>query len=536
MQITTQKVKLGLALGMALTLIACGGGGGSSGTTKPVNNGTSPTAQWQAGVYASSASLKDQCATPRTGVDPVTNNAYPDKKGSETLEKLWLRSWSHESYLWYDELDDVNPAGYGVLEYFERLKTDLRTASGSYKDNFHYAQDTAELNKRTQSGVTSGYGFEWVWGSPYPPRSLHVVYIEPGSPADLAGIERGMQLVNINGRDLIYDETDAGVDAINNGLFPESVGQRTPMTFKTLSGNMLDVSLTSADYEIHAVAKTTVLNTTQGRVGYLLFNTFNIFKSQQPLKAAIQQLKDANISELVLDLRYNGGGLLAQSSQLGYMITGPDIVPADAFFERIVFNGKFEEDDELVFINQLLDEEFYGTGVALPTLDLTRVYVLSTGNTCSASESLINALRGIDVEVVLMGDTTCGKPYGFYPTDNCGTTYSTIQFKGENYAGFGEYADGLKPKQRPNLNFLDEVPGCRVDDDLNHALGDTQEALLAAALQHMQDASCPPEPPRTNKTKTLQRSGPAVQTASSHNPLWNNKIYPNKVVLQRLSQ
>ncbi|GGO71710.1 S41 family peptidase [Bowmanella pacifica] len=533
MQITTQSMKLGLTLSTLLTLAACGGGG-SSGGTSPINNASA--AQWQAGVYAASASLKDQCEAPRSGVDPVTNQAYADRKGSETLEKLWLRSWSHESYLWYDELDDVNPAGYSVLEYFERLKTDQRTASGSLKDNFHYAQDTAERNKRTQSGVASGYGFEWVLDSPYAPRRLHVVYIEPGSPADLAGIQRGMQLININGRDVVNDETTAGVDAINQGLFPDSVGQQTSMTFSTSGGDLFEVVVTSADYEIKAVAKTSVLDTAQGRVGYLLFNTFNIFKSQQALKDAVQQLKDANITELVLDLRYNGGGLLAQSSQLGYMITGPDIIPADGFFEKVVFNGKFERDEEIGFFNQLLTEDFYSTGIELPSLDLTRVYVLSSNSTCSASEALINALRGINVEVVLIGDTTCGKPYGFFPTDNCGTTYSTIQFKGENYAGFGEYADGFKPKLRPNLNFMDEVPGCRVDDDLNHALGDTQEAVLAAALQYMQDGSCPLAPPAAKQVKQLSTTRPAIQRSSAIDPLWNNKVYPSNVMPQGMNQ
>ena len=78
-------------------------------------------------------------------------------------------------------------------------------------------------------------------------------------------------------------------------------------------------------------------------------------------------------------------------------------------------------------------------------MNLSRVYVLTGGTTCSASESIINGLRGVDVEVIQIGSTTCGKPYGFYPEDNCGTTYFSIQFKGVNAAGFGDYADGFSP-------------------------------------------------------------------------------------------
>ena len=84
-------------------------------------------------------------------------------------------------------------------------------------------------------------------------------------------------------------------------------------------------------------------------------------------------------------------------------------------------------------------------GQALPTLNLSRVYVLVGSGTCSASEAIVNGLRGVGVTVNLIGATTCGKPYGFYPTDNCDTTYFAIQFQGVNQLGQGDYADGFAP-------------------------------------------------------------------------------------------
>jgi hypothetical protein len=120
-------------------------------------------------------------------------------------------------------------------------------------------------------------------------------------------------------------------------------------------------------------------------------------------------------------------------------------------------------------------------GVALPTLNLPRVYILSSSSTCSASESVINGLRGIDVDVVLIGGTTCGKPYGFYPTDNCGTTYFSIQFRGENAANFGDYSDGFSPANTSGTRGT-SVPGCSVADDFTHDLGDPAEGRIAAAL------------------------------------------------------
>src|SRR4029078_1056346 len=97
------------------------------------------------------------------------------------------------------------------------------------------------------------------------------------------------------------------------------------------------------------------------------------------------------------------------------------------------------------------------SGQPLPTLDLGRVFVLTSADTCSASEAIINGLRGAGVALQLMGSTTCGKPYGFYPHDNCGTTYFAIQFQGVNFLGFGDYADGF-------------VSPCSVADAFVHAL------------------------------------------------------------------
>jgi len=118
------------------------------------------------------------------------------------------------------------------------------------------------------------------------------------------------------------------------------------------------------------------------------------------------------------------------------------------------------------------------------------VYVLSTAATCSASESLINGLEGIDVNVVLIGTTTCGKPYGFYGTDNCGTTYFTIQFRGENDKGFGDYADGFSPFEGATTTG-EPIDGCILSDDFSSLLGDPNEALYDAALTHIQTGACP---------------------------------------------
>jgi hypothetical protein len=150
----------------------------------------------------------------------------------------------------------------------------------------------------------------------------------------------------------------------------------------------------------------------------------------------------------------------------------------------------------LPFFDTTLGPPFNGNGgiagQALPTLDLQRVYVITGPGTCSASEAIMNGLRGVNVEVIQIGSTTCGKPYGFFPTDNCGTTYFTIQFRGVNAMNFGDYTDGFSPANTDPQDMVGvTVAGCSVADDFTKALGDPTEGRLSVALAHQSGQACP---------------------------------------------
>jgi hypothetical protein len=230
-------------------------------------------------------------------------------------------------------------------------------------------------------------------------------------------------------------------------------------------------------------------------VGYLLF-TDHIATAESALIDAVNTLKAAGITDLVLDIRYNGGGFIDIASELAFMIAGSGPT-AGKTFERLVFNAKHPSFDPFTG-EALVPIPFHATtqgfsgssGVALPTLNLSRVFVLTGTGTCSASESIINGLRGVGVEVIQVGSTTCGKPYGFVPQDNCGTTYFSIEFKGVNAAGFGDYPDGFSPGNSVGTVGT-SVPGCSVGDDFSHALGDPNESRLAAALAYRAGSACP---------------------------------------------
>ena len=177
------------------------------------------------------------------------------------------------------------------------------------------------------------------------------------------------------------------------------------------------------------------------------------------------------------------------------------------------------------FLPEAIGDSAY-EGTALPSLDLPRVFVLTGRGTCSASESVINALRGVDVEVIQIGGTTCGKPYGFYPADNCGTTYFSIQFRGNNDKGFGDYADGFSPGN-VTAPAGTSVPGCVVGDDFTRPLGDAGEGRLAAALEYRASGACP-APPASSLLKSYRAAGapglfPAIDGVLIRPPLRENR-------------
>lgn len=495
-------VKLTLSLIVALTaLVACGGGGGSdsgtggTGGTGGSGGGTPPAPVWTAGQFNDEAQFKNFCVAPRSGTDPFNGGVYPDKAGTAMHEKMWLRSWNNRTYLWYREVADLDPASYNISAYFELLKTSAVTDSGVAKDQFHFTEDTAAYQQQSQSGVSSGYGIEWSVVSTRAPRSFTVAFTEPNSPAALAGIKRGDFLLEVDGIDFVNDSTSAGVNALNAGLFPDDTGETHSFKFRTAENTEVSYQLNSADVASSPVQNAKVINTDSGPVGYFQFNSY-IVPAQQQLIDAVELFRDAAISELVVDLRYNGGGLLALAGQLGYMVTGPDIIQG-RYFERLQFNDKYPNINPITG-DSLSPTPFYSreidyergtlTNTTLPNLNLSRIYVLTTDNTCSASEAFMNGLRGIDVEVIQIGGKTCGKPYGFYPQDNCGTTYFTIQFSGINFKGFGDYADGFNPTNTPV--FAADVKGCPAADDFSKALGDPEENMLEAALYYVDNSSC----------------------------------------------
>lgn len=453
---------------------------------------------WTPGQFQPAQNFIARCAVPRTGVNPVTNRPYPDVAGAGIDERNWLRAWTNETYLWFSEVVDRDPGVYSsATDYFDILKTSLTTTSGKPKDKFHFTYPTTTWVALSQSGVSADYGASIVILAGAPPRKAVVAYIEPASPAAAANIARGAQILTVDGVDLVNASSQASVNALNAGLFPAGVGESHAFSILDPGATVArSVTLVSANVTSVPVQNVHAISTVAGPVGYMLFND-HLATSEAALVAAFNTLKTAAVTDLVLDLRYNGGGYLDIASEVAFMIAGPGRT-AGQTFEVTQFNSKNPTVDPVTkqaitpvgfHASSLGFTSALAAGQALPTLDLPRVYVLTGPGTCSASESIMNSLRGVNVEVIQIGSTTCGKPYGFYPTDNCGTTYFTIQFQGSNAKGFGSYSDGFSPANTTS-NIGVSLPGCSVADDFSHALGDPAEARLAAALSYRTNGAC----------------------------------------------
>lgn len=493
--------RISLACAWLASVAACGGGGGGGGSpiggVNPIGGGAPTPPTWTAGSYPSITSVENRCAVPRTGTDPSTGRAYADTQGSTTWENHWLRSWSNAYYLWYSELPDVNPASQATTAgYFELLKTSATTASGSPKDRFHFTYPTPEWIALSQSGQQVGYGIEWSIVASRPPRRAVVAYVQPNSPGSAAQVARGAEVLTIDGVDLVNAADQTSVDTLNAGLAPSRAGEQHTFGIRDFGASTTrTITLTAQNITTVPVQNVRTVQTASGVVGYLTFND-HIATAERQLVDAVNQLAGAGISDLVVDLRYNGGGYLDLASEFAYMIAGPSRTSGRTF-ELQQFNDKFPNTNPITG-GALQPVPFHSTaqglsvtsGTSLPTLNLGRVFLLTGPGTCSASESIINSLRGIDVEVVQIGSTTCGKPYGFYPDDNCGTTYFTIQFRGVNAKGFGDYADGFAP-QNTTAAVATRVPGCSVADDFSRELGDPLEGRFAAALAYRTSGTCP---------------------------------------------
>ena len=266
-----------------------------------------------------------------------------------------------------------------------------------------------------------------------------VRHVHPESPAAKAGVERGWRL-NRPGTEVAF---------------------RPRVSFTDPDGKSHEVEVSKLFADVPA-SWWRVVEYSGREVGYLYLSSFHA-PSLDRLSSSFAALKRAGIDHLVLDLRYNPGGSLGVALHLAGLIAGPDM--EGKVFHRTVHNERYQDRNRMTRFQRHTE-----------ALGLKRVFVLTTQDTCSASEAVITGLAP-HITVVTIGGTTCGKPVGFSPLDYRDTSYWVINFRLRNAANEGDYFDGL-------------TPTCEVKEDLRQALGSPDEALFAEALHYMSRGSC----------------------------------------------
>jgi carboxyl-terminal processing protease len=387
-------------------------------------------------------------------------------------QNQWLRSYLDDWYYWSGSAPSPDPTAYDSLQaYFEasRYAGDALVP----RDHWSYYGSSAAYDQFYTEGRELGYGLSVNGIERTLP--LKARYIEPRSPAGLAGLKRGDVIVSVNGR------SAADLVAANDFAALSPAREGDVLTLQIADGAATrTVALTAASYDLTPLSTAKVLTLPNGaKAGYLVLKDF-ITQAEAPLADAFAQFRQAGATELILDLRYNGGGRVSTSNVLASLVSGA--THSGGVFTELRYNGRHA-----------------GSAFTLspaPGPAFGRVVLLIGARTCSASELVVNGLKPF-AEVVTIGGTTCGKPFGFNPVQSCGNTFSAVTFESFNAAGQGRYYNGI-------------AASCPLADDFTGELGDPAETLTAAASSYLQTGACPQVSQRTQPLSVDRRRAPVA--------------------------
>jgi carboxyl-terminal processing protease len=382
---------------------------------------------------------------------PVWSEAQSGPRNcTRTSQNLFVRDVLDDYYLWYRDLPRLNPSNYASPEaYLEAARYRPLDATFSYitsraeNDAFYSASQFVGLGISTATAATE----------------LRVLQVFPDSPGSDASLRRGDRIVEINGR-TVTDLVASG--AIGTAFGANQPGVTVTMAVRPRQGNLRLVTLTKRVVTIPTVSLTRTFQVDGRTVGYLLFRNF-VQPSSAALDAAFAALREAQATELVIDLRYNGGGLVDVAMHLGSLVGGT-LTRGRVFAE-------FRHNDRKAALNETLRFT-----EAANALNLSRLFVITTRSSASASELLINSLRP-HLPVIVIGDRTFGKPVGQYGFNFCNKVLAPVAFALVNADGQGDYFAGIPAT-------------CPAVDDIDHDLGAADEASLAEAFQFIRSGRC----------------------------------------------
>ena len=440
-----------LMISLVAALASCGGGGGSSGSN-PVAVTPAPT--------------------PGTSPTPTPTTAAAGCSLSE--RKTWALGQLQEWYLFPELLDTtVSPGSFSTVNaYIDALVAPARAQS---RDRFFtHLASIAEENAFFNSGSSAGFGIRLNYDTTA--RRVFVIEAFEGAPALAAGIDRGTEIVAVgtSANDLQTVSAllqSGGTQAVVNALGPTTAG--TTRTLRVITNGVTqDLAVTKAAFSLTPVSSrygVKVLDNGGTKVGYINLRTF-IDTADPALRDAFASFKSQGISQVIVDLRYNGGGLVSIAELFGDLMGANKVGQVFSFTTFRASKSNNNDTDNF--------------GAQSQAISATKIAFIGTTGTASASELLINSFTPyLHTNSALIGTNTFGKPVGQIALDKaaCDDRLRPVAFRTENALRQGDYYTGLASRVEAS---------CSAGDDFTKPLGDPAEASVKVALDFLAGRSC----------------------------------------------
>ncbi len=397
----------------------------------------------------------------------VTDEDETDDPSQNSLLNSWIYEVMSDYYFWNEDVTPPASWAEDPQDYFYSL------ING--EDEFSYITDDYEGLMQEFSGVYTSMGYSPSFGllSGSQEVFIAVEYVYPGSPAERAGLQRGDIILAIDGQTLntdnYYDLYSQAQYTATLGAYDEANGIST--TDKTLS---LSAEVIQADPVLYKEVKTYAGQ----KVGYLVYTEFISGENEEWLNSlgtTLDEFTQAGVTELVVDLRYNPGGEIAAAQYLASALAPAAVVSSGGVLVNFEYNDLVESSILAYEGNnsENLVTKFTANG---HSLNLNRIYFLTSGGTASASELLINGLEPY-MEVTLIGESTVGKFYGSWVIPDTeeparhNWAVMPIVLKYANAEGVTDFSEGLTPDYPVEDNLLQAKP-----------FGDESDPMLATAL------------------------------------------------------
>ncbi|MEL7690689.1 S41 family peptidase [Citromicrobium bathyomarinum] len=426
-----------------------------------------------AGALAACGS--DGGGAPTSGTPTPTPGPTPSPTACSVADRqAWVLQQLQTYYLFPDLLDTtVNAANYSdVQSYIDALVAPAR-ALGRDR-GFTYITSIQEETDLINSGSSAGFGVRLGYDTVN--SRVFVLEAFEGAPAYPQGIDRGTEILSVNGTSTTDLFAQGGAAAFSNALGPSDPGVTRTLSIRQPGGATSTVSVTKQEYALDPISDRygaiTIPNVDGRLVGYLNLRTFIVADAGPQLRTAIDGFRQQGVEQVILDFRYNGGGLVDVAELLG------DLLGADKVgdvFSRTVFRDSLSNNNST--------EPFEAQPEAIAA---TKIALIGTSSTASASELTGNAfIPYLGNNLALVGSNTYGKPVGQIARDRtaCDDRLRVMAFRTVNADGGGDYYTGLA-SVFPNT--------CAADDDFLHQFGSTDEDSTATALSFLSGGTCTP--------------------------------------------